>query len=272
MIVKLAIPYQHDINFELNDKVAEFNILFYKSRNNLEDLIAFVNHYPDRRINIQFPEGVHLPTLKSINSINNHIYVRLKASDMMNLKDLKENHIRFFFDSDCPAYNYSVLDAFINMGVSDVYIADDLCYNMSDVEAYIHGKHITMRLVLNRIPSTSIDRGVNQRSPIYMPKDMDELSKYYDVFEFDCGEPYDWAKFDVLYRSWFENKYWHGEMYEINSDVDQKFHCDSLFPEFTGFKLNCGRRCNTRITNHCRKCEQFLELGETLKKKEVRFV
>lgn len=272
MTVKIAIPYQHDINFEMNNKAKEFNLLFYKSRNKLEDLIAFINEYPDTRINIQFPEGVHIPTLKTISNVSDNVYVRLKASDMMNMKEINKNKIKFFFDSDCPAYNYTVLDSFIKMGVSDVYIADDLCYNMSDVETYVHDKGIQLRLILNHIPSTAIDRGINQRSPVYMPKDMDKLDKYYDVFEFDCGEPYDWAKFDVLYRSWFENKYWHGEIYEINNDVDQKFHCDSLYPEFTDFKLNCGRRCNIRVTNHCKKCEQFIKLGETLKKKKIRFV
>lgn len=272
MTVKIAIPYQHDINFKLNDEAKEFNILFYKSRNKIEDLIAFIQAYPDTRINISFPEGLHVPTLVSASKVSENIYARLKAENMLNLKELNDNNIKFFFDSDCPAYNYTILDGFIKMGVSDVYIADDLCYNMADVAAYVHDKNIQLRLILNHIPSTAFDKGANMRSPIYMPKDMDKLDRYYDVFEFECGEPYDWAKFDVLYRSWFEKKYWHGEMYEINSDVSQSFHCDMLHPEYTEFKLNCGRRCNTRLSNHCRKCEQFIEIGELLKKKEARFV
>jgi hypothetical protein len=272
MTVKIAIPYLHDINFELNDEAKEFNILFYKSKNKLEKLIDFVEAYPETRINIKFPEGLHMSTLIAISKITDNVYVRLKASDINNVKELKENGIKFFFDSDCPAYNYATLDCFIKLGVTDVYLADDLCYNLSDVETYIHDKDVQMRLVLNRVPSTTIDRGFNPCSPIYMPKDFEKLNQYFDVFEFDCGEPYDWAKFDVLYRAWFEKQRWHGQMSEINKDVTRDFHCDAIYPDYTEFKFNCERRCNKRVTNHCRKCEQWLEIGSSLQEKNIRFL
>jgi hypothetical protein len=271
MTVKIAIPYKHDINFSLNDKVKEFNILFFKSKNKLEKLIDFIDAYPETRINIKFPEGIHIATLNAVNKITDNVYVRLRAQDIPEVEELKKNNIKFFFDADCPAYNYSTLDSFINLGVTDVYLADDLCYNMSDISEYIHEKNIQLRLVLNRIPSTTLDRGINVRSSIYMPKDFEKLNKYYDVFEFECGEPCDWVKFDVLYRAWFERQYWHGQMSEINDDVFQDFHCDAIYPDFTEFKLNCERRCGKRLANPCRKCEQWLAIGETLKKKNVRF-
>ena len=49
-MIKLAIPFQ--LNGELNEEVKEFNILFYKSRNSIEDLIDFVQEYEDTRINL----------------------------------------------------------------------------------------------------------------------------------------------------------------------------------------------------------------------------
>ena len=60
-------------------------------------------------------------------------------------------------------------------------------------------------------------------------------------------------------------------MSEINEDVDMDFHCDAIHPSFTTSKINCERRCCKRLSNHCNKCEDFLSLGEVLKKKQIRF-
>jgi len=268
-MIKLAIPFQ--LNGELNDDVKEFNILFYKSRNSIEDLIEFVQEYEDTRINLEFPEGIHMPTVKSINKVSDNIYIKVAPADILKVVELKENNFKFFFNQDMPVSTYTALDAFFRMGVSDVYIADDLCYNLTEVRQMCESHNVQMRLVLNKIPCTTFDRGVNPKSPIYMPKDFELLDGYFDVFEFECGLPYDWAKFDVLYRAWFINHYWHGQMSEINEDVDQNFHCDAIHPDFTRNKLNCERRCCKRVSNNCRKCEDFLELGEVLKAKRIRF-
>lgn len=267
-VYKIAAPFEY--NGDFNDKVMEFNILFYKSRNKLEDLIEFVQEYEDKTINIMFPEGVHVPTMKSIYKVSKKVRVRLKAEDSFKVQELKENNIPFFFDSTMPIYNKSALDAYIKLGVCAVYVADDLCYDMEDVSKICKLHSVQLRIVLNHIPSTVFDKGINPHSPIYMPKDFHMLDEYYDIFEFDCGEPYDWAKFDVLFRAWFINHKWSGEMFEINEDVEQHFNCNFIYPDFTKFKLNCGLRCVTR--NVCHKCEQFLSIGDTLKAKEVRFV
>lgn len=267
---KLAIPFH--LNNEINDDVKEFNILFYKNKNNIEKLIDFIQEYEDKRINIEFPEGIHMPTLKSVNKISDNVYCRMNPVDVVKLEELKKNNIKFFFNSTMLAYNYTTLASLIRLGVSDVYIADDLCYNMSDVKAICEQHNIQTRLILNHIPATSLDAGMDPRSPIFMPKDLDNIDKYFDVFEFDCGTPYDWTKFEVLRRVWFDKKDWHGQLGEINDDIEQDFHCDVIYPDFIDIKLNCGRRCDKRVSNPCRKCESVIEIGEILKKKNVRFV
>lgn len=92
-MIKLAIPFQ--LNGELNDEVKEFNILFYKSRNSIEDLIDFVQEYEDTRINLEFPEGIHMPTVKSINKVSDKIYVRVAPTDITKAAELKENSYKF---------------------------------------------------------------------------------------------------------------------------------------------------------------------------------
>ena len=116
----LAIPFRYK-NDLYNDIASEFNILFFQSKNKIEKLIEFVREYPEKKINISFPEGVNISIVNSINAVSNNIYIRLKASDLMAVKDLKNKNIKFFFDYDVPVTNYTNLDAFIRLGVSDIY-------------------------------------------------------------------------------------------------------------------------------------------------------
>lgn len=268
---QLAIPF-HYPNDEANSVATEFNILFFQSRNRVEDLIEFVQEYKDKRINISFPEGIHMPTLKSIYAVSDNVYVRLKATDMMMLPEIQEKDFKFFFDATMSANNYTNLDAFIRLGISDIYFADDLAYNLPELSKYCHSKNVKLRLILNKIPATSFDKGINPRSPIFRPQDIDLINKYVDTYEFDCGEPYDWAKFNVLYRTWFERKSWHGQLSEINDDIHMSFHNDTIYPNLTDYKITCGRKCNQRTGTYCKKCNQWLEIGEIFEDKRIKFI
>lgn len=266
---KLAIPFKLN-NEKINEKVSEFNIKFNKD-SKLEKLIAFIQEYPDKRINVSFSEGVQVSILAAVTKVSDKVYARLQPSDLIKVDELREKECKFFFDAPFSANSFTQLEGFVNIGVSDLYISDDLCYNMKDVRGYCQEKNIGLRLVLNKIPATSVDAGFNLASPIYRPQDLDLLSQYYDMFEFACGEPYDWTTFDVLYRVWFENQSWHGPLHEINKDIHFIFPNDSVVPDFTSYKMNCGRRCAQRANQPCRKCHQFLELGWSLRDNNIRF-
>lgn len=266
----IAIPYKYN-NDKYNEIAKEFNIIFLP-RNKVEDLITFIEMYKDIRINIAFPEGISIDVCKKLQKKTDNFSIRLKVDDLPLIDFLRENKIKFFFDTTLPATNYTHLDFLIKIGVSDVYIADDLCYNLPDVSEYCHKYDVKVRLVLNRIPCTSPDKGINPCSPFYCPQDMRVLNKYYDIFEFDCGqETYDWHKFKVLYRAWFENHYWHGNLKEINPDIILNIDNDTYYKRLIDNKIVCGRRCNQRVSSPCRKCYQWLDISNLLQEKEWRF-
>lgn len=267
----LAAPFK--LNSEYDDAITEFNIKYDKNKNSLDKLIEFVSEYPDRRINIEFIQGVELSVLKVLTSVHEDIAARLiNFAEVSNVLELAENGYQFFFDRTLlPTYDYTNLDFLLSIGVSDVYIADDLCYNLQEVHEFLQEKNVKSRLVLNKIPSTVYDKGRNLRSPIYRPQDLETLSQYYDVFEFDCGSPFDWVKFDVLYRSWFVKEKWVGDLREINDDLEIEFPCLSIVPEFTRYKNNCDKQCIKRVNCPCKKCQQFIEIGQELASKGIRF-
>ena len=262
---KLSAPFK--LHNPRNKTIQEFNVKFDKNKNSFEKFLDFIDAYPDKRINVTFFGEFPMGVVSSINKISDNVYVRLTADNFMAYKEMSEKGCKFFFDAQYSAYNITMLDNLIQMGVSDVYPADDLLYNLQEVKDYCAAKGVGLRLVLNRIPSTAWNSGGDYKSPIFRPQDLNLLEKYFDAFEFDCGDPYDWAKFDVLCRAWFERGTWNGDLIEINDDLELSYPNMSVPASLTAYKIKCERRCNKRAGNQCDKCNQFVEIGNSMAEK-----
>ena len=266
-LLKLAIPFI--LNNELNDQVAEFNITFDKNKNSVEKLLDFIDKYKDHRINISFAGSFPIGVISAVHKVSNNTYIRLTTEHFPYCEQLKEEGYRFFFDSSYPAYNLATLDCLIEVGVTDIYPSDDLLYNLKETKAYCDSHNVGMRLVLNSIPATTFDRGTNYKSQIYRPQDRKFLDEYFTVYEFACGRPYDWAKFDVLYRAWFVREGWNGDLSEINDDLELPFPNLQVLLDLTMEKAKCGRKCNQRNNAICNKCSSYITLAQDLVDKGV---
>lgn len=275
---KICIPFKYENEFNgVNKIVKEFDINFIQvtdginsKTSNITALLDFVRKNKDKNINISFPHEISISALELVNEIHKNIYVRLSVEQIGSVAELKKNNIKFFFDSAISAYNYSMLESLLSLGISQLYISDDLCYNMDEVIKTVREKNVKLRCILNRIPSTALDKGINEKSMIYRPEDLPLLDKYFSCFEFDCGEPYDLAKFDVLFRTFFRKGKWNGNLQELNPDVAFRFDDRFIIPEYTVNKLNCERRCCSHYNNGCKKCKQFLDLQTMLIQKKIR--
>lgn len=267
----IAIPFKR--HHELEGKVKEYNIVYRTDDSRMDDLIDFVSLPFVERVNVEFMGKIPIKIVQTVNKIKDCIYVRILPHQWVVVDKLQEEGIRFFFDSNITAGSYCKLDEILEMGVTDVYISDDLTYNLKEVQDYCHKRNVQLRLVVNRIPMTTINKGSDLRSPIYRPQDMSTLKRYYDVFEIDCGKPYNWHIFNVEFKSYFVNEYWHGNLAELNRDITLfgGFPNDHFHNAYTLGKLNCQRVCSQRITNHCNKCEQYYDIAKTFIEKGVAF-
>lgn len=70
--------------------------------------------------------------LKILNAIHHNLYFIIPPKEEIYSK-LKEYNIKFYFDSSFAATNFRSLEQLAKIGVSSVYIADDLCYNLKKV-------------------------------------------------------------------------------------------------------------------------------------------
>jgi hypothetical protein len=264
---KIAIPFL--LNNPLNDIAAEFNLEFDDKINNLDKLMDFIDVYPDTRMNISFTNGLDKKMAKTLARYSDNVYIRLQPSDIIACQVLAEDNIKFFFDRSVSANTYNSLEDFIALGVTDIYITDDLVYNLKVMRKWADEHHINLRLIVNRIPSTALSAGNDYKSPIFRPEDMDILENYFDCFEFAFEEYPDKAQVGIMYKIWFEDRKWFGELSEINSDIKFYFPNYSVIPFHRDFKMNCTRRCDSRYDNPCRKCSQLIEIATMLAEKDI---
>lgn len=284
-ILKIATPFQLHCKYEdvisewnihynpykytENDKLNQASELQKESINLFDKLINFVEQNQNKRINISVPSGNKnaLQHLYGLNKIHDNIYVRLNIYQSSYIEQLKNNNMKFFFDNTVPVTSYSLLDNMIYIGVSDVYIADDLCYNLENVSNRCKQDNVQIRLILNHIPATNSLSFSDVRAPIFTPRHFEALDKYIDVAEFDCfyeqeSDAYNWSMFKVLYNAWFEKHDWYNDLREINLDLEIPYPVRTELPNFIERKLNCGRRCS--YTDSCNKCEVVKKISQKL--------
>ena len=176
--MNISVPYKLN-NDDWNDKPwVEFDIPYDDERPNvLDKFLDFVKLYPKRRINVCFKNQINMQHLFIMNKASDDIYVRIKVKDVPHVKELVEEGHKFFFDSELPAYNYSTLESLCSLGTTDIYIADDLCYDLKTVKKYCEEHGVYMRTILNQIPMTTPDRGSNPKSMFWRPNDIDYLTQ-----------------------------------------------------------------------------------------------
>lgn len=276
MSCSLAIPFA--INNDYNEIADEFNLVFKQSRDNsLVKLIEFAEFYPDKRINLKMEQfDINVP--RTINKIHNNFYIRLWFEDLIFrdnnnyskiLLSLQENNIKYYLMD--IVNNLQMLDTFVNvLKVSDVYIGGDLLYRLPEVRAYCDEHNVKIRFIPNIAYIQILEDCSNPRT-FYMPPDCFEyFEKYFDSIEFMMKKEYDWHEFGVYYRAWIEKQRWHGNLQEIIFNLNINIPNDSFDGlDLLRYKTLCKRKCCIQIPCSCKKCEQFVDLANSMATRKI---
>ena len=266
--MKIALPW--DFQEKHQNRADEFNITFVNKPNNFDNLMEFLSTHLDDRFNIIIDTSEYsfdYAKLKILNAIHHNLYFIIPPKEEIYSK-LKEYNIKFYFDASFAATNFRSLEQLAKIGVSSVYIADDLCYNLKKVRIACDKYGLELRWILNTIPSFSLNRTTDVRAPIMLPECINELNKYVDVFEFI--ENKSWVKIDTLYKIWFIKKEWRENLRFIYPELDIDIWNQSMVPNFNIYKMNCGYKCG--YGSVCKKCNQFKEIADDLHKKHIEYV
>jgi hypothetical protein len=179
------------------------------------------------------------------------------------LQLLQENEIKHkYFFSDF-VNNWDFLHGIMELNPSDVYLVEDMGFEIDKAAALLHGAGIKVRVFPNVAQSTWSGTPALKKFFI-RPDDVDTYEPYVDVMEFFGKED----SIETYYKIYAIDKKWMGKLSEVilsfdNDTLDSRF----ILPQFAEYRIKCGKRCQK--CKSCRICEAIEHLAATLEDKNI---
>lgn len=268
--MRFATNFEYQ-NLPMNDKADEFNIFYSKEDNSLNALVDFIAAYKDKQVNIRFRNAIDVKIASTLAKLGDNVRFVLDAKDMGRIQELKKDECKYFLVPSLAACSFTQLEYQVEtLGVSEVYVIDDLAYNLPIVSRWCNERGVRLRVVLNR-PLSSVPKALSDTF-FCRPEDMDRLSLYFDTGEFAVGEDkaYDFKRADVLYRAFYERKYWHGNLAEIIDGLPDVPNT-GLTQTYTRNKVDCRHKCISE-NSPCQHCRNYMDIAKLLNEKNIKVV
>ena len=177
---------------------------------------------------------------------------------------MKEHNIPFFFATFVR--DWDTFNGFIDLGVSDIYIVEELAFSLGKLGPIAHAKNISIRCFANVAQS----RWVNERSIksfFIRPEDVYMYESYIDVLEFQ-GESQNIQ--EIMYDVYAHAKKWFGPLREIIFGLESDIDSRTILPDsFAKVRLNCDHKC--KKGGKCTICNRFEDVSDTLLEHDVYF-
>lgn len=170
------------------------------------------------------------------------------------IEKYKEKNIPFFFIDRVDSLD--VMNYFIDCGVSDIYIVNELGFYLGDIAPYIHEKNVIIRVFPN------VAQSIIEETPVISkffirPDDIYLYEDLIDVFEF-FGSLNRQSVLMEIYKEETWSDILDLIIIGLNLDLDNR-----LFnPYFGEARVNCRKRCTF---GKCNICKRSFTLGETLR-------
>lgn len=228
-----------------------------------DDIVDFIkeNFEQKQRIVINFEDKYvselreAVPVLLELKKVHSNFTVKMNIQTQKAFAEyLQEKKIPYFFSTFCNSWD--CLYAYSLLGVSDVYVTEELCFNLKDVKAFCEPRRIKVRV----FPNVAQVSGKNTSGIIpdikkffIRPEDIPTYEKYVDICELWCPL----EKQSVMYEI-YKSEQWLGDLSEIISSFNTKIPNTGFLPHFAGSRLNCKKRC---YKGKCQICETMAEIA-----------
>ena len=151
---------------------------------------------------------------------------------------------------------------YIQLGVSDVYIGDNLGFELDKVAEIAHQNNVQIRVFPN-VAQSSWKETPGLKKFFIRPEDVTFYSDYVDVFEF-------WGtnlkKQEIFYKIYSKQE-WFGSLneiiYELNEELDSRY----IIPRFAEKRIRCKKECLKG--GKCQICDRIKELSHTLEEAHI---
>lgn len=270
-----CLRFDKSIKSEWINEVAELKIRY----NNALNVYDFLTQHLKQRVVIYFRgdellqeiEQKAIIALKTERNMNNFVlcldeafvynkYLNANKKDWLDLLEKLRNAAIPFFFSD-PVRDFETLQYYINAGVSDVVIAENLGFKLDKVSKICKSRKVKVRAIPN-ICQTPLPQG-NIYGFFIRPEDIPTYEQYIDVCEFSFKE----GQQDTYYKIYAKDKKWFGNLQEIIIGLDTVLDSRFIIKQFAKVRSHCGKKCFEG--NGCQVCDRCLALAETLQDNNI---
>lgn len=258
--MKYALQYYRGC--EILDQVDEIIINYYEKDKELINFLNKILSYQRLIIDISTLENIdeNIEIFKQAFEKNNNIAI--KCSKNQNFNILKENNLSFFFKEG--ANTWDKLVGYIEAGVSDIYIVDELGFSLRKIKNAYKDCNINIRVYPN-IAQSSSDLYKNTFKKFFIrPEDLYLYENIIDVIEFADIR----LKAQPTYLKVYKEGVWNDNLNIIIAGLDIDINTMAMIPLFAESRLNCGKRC---ALNNCHICDHIQIIAGDLEDNKIFF-
>ena len=227
-------------------------------------LLKFAKKYKNARIVADctaLPQDSFIESLEIFEtaSKNFDFAVKIDFSQKDFIPNLKENAIKYFFVN--KANTLDKLVGFIDLGVSDVYVADELGFYLAEIAQRCHDHGVSVRVYPNVAQSSSATKGDTFKYFYIRPEDVDIYEPYVDYMEFFGSID----RQSVLFKIYKEGQ-WLGSLNTLILGLEKEIPNTCIVPYFGQARVGCRKRCLSN--QNCEVCNNIIGLAEVLENKD----
>lgn len=174
-------------------------------------------------------------------------------------EELKKEEIPFFFQTH--ATSLDIFHGLMELGVSDIYIVEELGFSLSKLGQIASAKGISIRVYAD-ICQSSWEGADPLKSFFIRPEDVPAYEPYVDVIEFYTK---DFSRAEVLYRAYAQDKKWFGDLKYLITGLDVEVDSRRILPIFGEIRTKCEKRCMKG--GDCSICSRIVDVSKILEEK-----
>lgn len=261
--MRYCVHYFADSKFKYFDEVEEWEIS-YSSKDS--SLLSFLQNHKDKKISMLIGDinvenfDDEIEKIYKIVSNFNNITVVFNYLDLRLADAIKKLNIPFYYSNYIT--DWDELNGVIYDGVTSVFVAENLCFEMDKVYNLCYKHNVEVRVFPNVLQSRW-DNTPSIKKFFIRPEDLEFYSQWIDVVEFYCGD----SKLNLMYEIYEKDKKWFGLINEIIPDFDVEFDNRHIVPGFARTRAKCAKRCMKDF--NCAVCDHCLSLSGTLHEKGI---
>lgn len=254
-------------DFRYMNEVDEIMITY---KNQDANLIKFLVEIPEwQRIVVDISHNEDMKIEENLSIFyaafrqHKNLTIKMSITQKDMCADLFEQNIPYFFDEFVDKWD--VLISFIKLGVSDVYIVNELGFELKNVSKVCKENNVNIRVFPNVAQSGSKINNLDKLKTFFIrPEDIYAYEEYVDICEF--FGPLD--RQSVLYKI-YKNERWMGNLEELIIGLNISFSNRTILPIFGEKRINCEKKC---YYGQCIICEKIETVANQLKEAEIELV